>query len=113
VKGSSKALSIKQIAQKRIETLFEQATAVGKTDPQLATQYIKTAQKVAMSARFPLPPKYKRSVCKHCNTLFITGFNYRTRIQQKREPHIVVTCLNCGYHSRILLRKKKEGQKSE
>lgn len=111
--GSPKPLSIKQIAYQRIDILFEQAVAIGKTNPLLATEYVKAAQKVAMSARFSLPPKYKRCVCKHCNTLFIDGFNCRVRIQQKREPHVVVTCLNCGYHSRILLRKKKEGSKSE
>ncbi|MCL1978123.1 MAG: hypothetical protein FWG55_08520 [Candidatus Bathyarchaeota archaeon] len=108
MKGSLKPLSVKQIAQQRIDILFEQADAVGKTNPPLAAEYIKTIQKVAMSARFPLPPKYKRRICKHCGALLIVGFNCRVRIQQKREPHIVATCLNCGYNSRILLRKKKE-----
>jgi len=113
VKDSLKSLSVKQIAQQRIDILFEQADAVGKTHPQLAAKYAQAAQKVAMSARFPLPPKYKHRICKHCGALFIAGYNYRVRIQQKREPHIVVTCLNCGYHLRILLRKRKEGSKIE
>jgi ribonuclease P protein subunit RPR2 len=113
VKGSLKPLNVKQIARQRVDILFEQATTVSKTNPQLATEYIKTAKKVAMSARLPLPTKYKRHVCKHCNTLFITGFNCRVRIQPKREPHIVATCLNCGHHLRIPIRKKKEGTKSE
>jgi ribonuclease P protein subunit RPR2 len=113
VKGAIKPLSVKQIAHQRIDTLFEQAVAVSKTNPKLATEYIKAAQKVAMSARFSLPPKYKRRICKHCDTLLTAGFNCRVRIQQKRDPHIVATCLNCGYHLRILVRKKKEGKKSE
>jgi len=108
VKGSLKPLSVKQIAHQRIDILFEHAEAIGKTNPTLATEYIKTAQKVAMSARFSLPSNYKRRICKHCNTFLIVGFNCRVRLQQKREPHIVVTCLNCGYHLRILLRKKKD-----
>jgi ribonuclease P protein subunit RPR2 len=113
VRGSLKPLNIKQIAQQRIDILFKQAETVGKTNSQQATKYVKTAQKVAMSARFPLPPKYKHRVCKHCNTLLITGFNCRTRTQQKRSPHIVVTCLNCGYHLRIPIKQKKEGTKNE
>jgi ribonuclease P protein subunit RPR2 len=113
MKNSLKSLSVKQIAQQRIDILFAQAESLAKINPQLAAEYVKSAKKVAMSARFPLPPKYKRRVCKHCGTLFVTGFNCRTRIQQKREPHIVVTCLNCGYHLRILLRKKKEHAKIE
>ncbi|MCL2868751.1 MAG: ribonuclease P [Candidatus Bathyarchaeota archaeon] len=109
MKGSIKPLSIKQIAQQRIDTLFTQAETINKTNPRLATQYLKNAQKVAMSARLPLPTKYKRRICKHCNTLLTAGYNCRIRIQQKREPHIVVTCLNCGYHLRIPIRKKKGG----
>jgi ribonuclease P protein subunit RPR2 len=107
VKGSLKSTSIRQIALQRIDILFEQAQAVGKSNPQLASEYVKSAQKVAMSARFPLPTVYKRRVCKNCSALLIDGFNCRVRIQQKREPHLVVTCLNCGYNSRIMLRKKK------
>jgi ribonuclease P protein subunit RPR2 len=113
MKGFIKPLSVKQIAQQRIDILFEQAKTVEKANPTLATEYVKLAQKVAMSARFPLPPKFKRRICKHCRTLFVAGFNCRIRLQQKREPHVVVTCLNCGYHSRILLKKKKEGSKIE
>ncbi|XHH08744.1 MAG: ribonuclease P protein component 4 [Candidatus Bathyarchaeia archaeon] len=108
MKGSLKPLSIKQIARQRIDVLFGQAEAVRKSNPKLAAEYVKAAQKVAMSARFPLPSEYKRRVCKHCGALLVAGFNCRVRIQQKREPHLVVTCLNCGYNSRILLRKKKE-----
>jgi ribonuclease P protein subunit RPR2 len=108
VKNTLKPLNTKQIAQQRIDILFKQANTIGKTNPTLATEYIKTAQKVAMSARFPLPKKYKHRICKHCKTLLITGFNCRIRIQQKREPHIVATCLNCGYNSRIPLKKKKK-----
>jgi ribonuclease P protein subunit RPR2 len=106
-------LSLKQVAQQRIEILFGQAAAVSKTNPKLAAEYVKCAQKVAMSARFPLPTEYKRRVCKHCGFLLVEGFNVRVRIQQKREPHIVVTCLNCGYNSRIMLRKKKESVEIE
>jgi ribonuclease P protein subunit RPR2 len=108
MRNSLKSLSVKQIAQQRIDILFMQADNLAKTNPQLAAEYVEIAKKVAMSARVPLPSKYKRRVCKHCGTLFVTGFNCRTRIQQKREPHIVVTCLNCGYHLRILIRKKKK-----
>ncbi len=108
MKGSMKPLSVKQIASQRIDILFEQAEAVIKTNPQLAAEYVKVAQKVAMSARFALPAEYKRRICKHCGGFLVVGFNCRVRIQQKREPHVVVTCLNCGYNSRIMLRKKKD-----
>ncbi|MDR0797286.1 MAG: hypothetical protein LBE70_00985 [Nitrososphaerota archaeon] len=105
----NKPLGTKQIAQQRIDILFKQATDVGKTNPALATEYIRAAKKIAMAARFPIPAKQKRCICKQCETLLVTGYNNRVRIQQKREPHVVVTCLNCGYHSRIHIKTRKKG----
>jgi ribonuclease P protein subunit RPR2 len=108
-----KQLSVKQIARQRIDILFRQAENVSKTNPKLAAEYVLAAQKVAMSARFSLPSEYKRRVCKHCGAFLVVGVNCRVRVQQKRAPHLVVTCLNCGYNSRILLRKKKESVEIE
>ncbi len=108
MKGQLKSTSVKQIALQRIEVLFRQADRVCKTNPKLAAAYMQSARKVAMSARFPLPAEFKRRVCKNCSALLVQGVNCRVRIQQKREPHVVVTCLNCGSQSRILLRKKKD-----
>ncbi len=108
VKSSKKPTSLKQIAKQRIEVLFKQADNVCKVNPKLASEYVLEARKVAMSARFPLPSEFKRQICKNCNALLVQGFNCRVRLQQKREPHVIVTCLNCGNQSRILLKKKKD-----
>lgn len=88
--------------------LFQQAKNTCKTNPELSRQYILTARKIAMSAKIRLPVELRREICKKCNSLLVNGFNCRVRIKQKREPHVVVTCLNCGYHKRMLLRKKTE-----
>ena len=103
-----KQTSIKQIAGQRIAILFDQAKLIGKTSPQLASQYIKSARRIAMAARIRLPVEFKRQTCKKCNSLLVQGYNCRVRIKQKREPHVVVTCLNCGNQTRILLRKKEQ-----
>jgi ribonuclease P protein subunit RPR2 len=108
VKGSLKPTSVKQIAMQRIEVLFKQADEVCRVNPCLAAKYVHSARKVAMSARMCLPAEFRRRACKNCNALLVQGVNCRVRIQQKREPHVVVTCLNCGNQSRILLRKKKD-----
>lgn len=113
MKGSSKPTSVKLIAKQRIEVLFKQAQEVGKANPKLAAQYVLSARKVAMAARICLPSTFKRRFCKNCNALLIQGSNCRVRIQQKREPHLVVTCLNCGYQSRMMLKKKKGTVKIE
>ena len=100
----------KQIAKQRIQVLFQQAKSVYKSNPPLSRHYIATARKIAMSAKIRLPITYKRQICKNCNMLLVSGDNCRVRIKPKREPHVVITCLNCGYKTRILLRKKKENK---
>jgi ribonuclease P protein subunit RPR2 len=106
-----KQTSIRQIARQRIQLLFEQAQKISKSDPKLAAKYIKTARRIAMAAKIRLPLEFRRQICKNCNALLVHGSNCRVRIKQKRESHVVVTCLNCGYQTRILLGKKGE-QKS-
>jgi len=97
----------KQIAKQRIEVLFQQAEETRRENPQLASRYVETARKIAMAAKIRFPTKYKRRICKNCNALLVPGNNCRVRIKQRREPHVVITCLNCGCQTRMLLRKKK------
>ena len=107
------ATSVKQIARQRIAILFEQAKKVGRTDPKLATQYVSTARRIAMAARIRMPAEVRRETCKECNALFVQGVNCRVRVKQKREPHMVVTCLSCGNQTRIKIKPKKEQHKNE
>jgi len=106
-------IGTRQVAKNRICVLFEQAEAIRKTDPDLSRRYVEIARKIAMAARLRLPYDYKRKTCKKCNSLLVAGDNFRARIRQKREPHLVVTCLTCGSKTRIMLRKKKERTKHE
>ena len=76
-------------------------------------QYVASARKIAMAAKIRLPVEFRRETCKECNSLFVQGVNCRVRIKQKREPHVVVTCLNCGNQTRILLKEKKEHKELE
>jgi ribonuclease P protein subunit RPR2 len=103
----------KQIARQRVQLLFQQAKKVYRSNPQLSSRYITTARKVAMAAKIPLPTVHKRQICKRCNMLLVQGDNCRVRIQQKREPHVVITCLSCGCKTRIPLKKKREKTKLE
>ena len=106
--GCMKRTNVKQIARQRIQILFNEAKKVCKSDSQLATQYIKSARRIAMAARIRLPVDFRRQTCKSCNALFVQGYNCRVRVKQKRTPHVVITCLNCGNQTRILLSKRKE-----
>jgi len=98
--------NVKQIARQRILILFEQAKKICKANPELAMQYVASARKIAMAAKTCLPLEFKRGTCRKCNSLFVHGVNCRFRVKQKREPHVVVTCLNCGNQTRIMLKRK-------
>jgi ribonuclease P protein subunit RPR2 len=108
VKGEIKTSSIKEIARQRIDTLFGLAEKEVKTNPELSRRYVDLARKIAMSAKIPFPQHYRRVVCKNCNSMLVHGYNCRVRIQQRREPHVVVTCLNCGKQIRYMLNKKEK-----
>ena len=103
----------KWIARQRIQVLFQQAKKVYQDNPQLSSHYVETARKIAMAANIRLPAMQRRQICKNCDMLLVQGDNCRVRIKQKREPHIVVTCLNCGHKTRISFRKKREKTKLE
>jgi len=100
----------KRIAIQRIRRLFRLAREIINEDPALAQRYVNIARNVAMTARVRLPKKYRHQVCRHCKSFIFPGVNCRVRIKQRREPHLVITCLNCGKQTRIPL-KHKEKQK--
>jgi len=98
----------KRIAMERIQTLFRLARETFRQDPALTQRYVDTARKIAMATKIRLPREYRRQVCRHCKSFILPGVNCRVRIKQRREPHVVITCLNCGKQTRILLKKKGE-----
>lgn len=98
----------KHIAMERVHILFRMAKEAIHEEPRLAQRYVEIARRVAMRTRLRLPVEYRRLICRHCKGFVYPGVNCRVRIQQRREPHMVITCLNCGKHMRIPLRKKEE-----
>ncbi len=106
VESMKQQSNVKQIARQRIAILFGQAKKVGRANPKLAMQYVDSARRIAMAAKIRLPLEFRRETCKECNSLFVHGVNCRVRVKQKREPHVVITCLNCGNQTRILLKQK-------
>jgi len=98
----------KQIALQRIQNLFRLAKEVVHEDPRLAQRYVKIARKIAMGTKLRLPREYRRLVCRHCKSFILPGVNCRVRIQSRREPHVVVTCLNCSKHFRVPLKSREK-----
>jgi len=102
----------KDIALSRIRTLFQLAQEAIHERPDLAHRYIEIANKIAMRTRLHFPKEYQLLVCGHCKRFILPGVNSRVRIQPKREPHMVITCLDCGAHMRITLKRKKKDEKA-
>ncbi len=98
----------RKIALERIHILFNQAVEVLEKEPGLAQRYVELARRIGMRHKVRIPPEYRWMVCKHCKNLLLPGKSGRTRIQPRREPHIVITCLGCGGYNRILLKKRVE-----
>lgn len=96
----------KQIALQRIQILFHLAKEAIHDRPDLAQRYIEVARKIAMRTRLHLPKEYRLHVCKHCKRFILPGVNSSVRVQPRREPHVVITCLHCGERTRIPLRRK-------
>ncbi len=98
----------RKIALERIHTLFELAKQKIREEPKLAQRYAEIARRIAMRTRLRLPSGYRRMVCKHCKSFIYPDVNCRVRLQQRREPHLVITCLVCGKHTRVMLKQKKK-----
>jgi ribonuclease P protein subunit RPR2 len=102
----------KNIALQRIRRLFHLARKVIREDPALAQRYVRIARKVAMAARVRLPQEYRQQFCRSCKSFILPGVNCRVRTRQRREPHLVITCLKCGEQMRIPLKKRKRRAES-
>lgn len=97
----------KRIALERVRTLFRLASENVRDDPVLAQRYVFLARRVAMAGKVRLPRECRRQVCRRCKRFIFPGVNCRVRVKQGREPHLVVTCLSCDGHMRMMLRKEK------
>ena len=95
------------IALERIRILFDQAEETFPRDPDLAQRYVDLARKIAMRTRTHLPRDLRRRICRSCKAYLVPGATSRTRIRQRREPHVAITCLRCGHTTRIPLGEKK------
>lgn len=95
----------RKIALRRVRTLFELAKENIRANMSLAQRYAAIARRIAMAAGIRLPRSYRRMICRHCKSFIFPGVNCRVRLQPRREPHVVITCLECGGHMRIPLKR--------
>lgn len=95
----------KSIARERIDLLFEEADKRFEEKPDYSHRYVNLAREIGMRYRVRLPKELKRKYCKHCHKYLKPGVNAKIRFNQKRFPHIVITCEECGGVKRIPYKK--------
>jgi ribonuclease P protein subunit RPR2 len=100
----------RHVALQRIRTLFNLARETAHEDPALAQRYVGLARRIAMAAKVRLPKECRLQVCRHCKSFILPGVNCRVRLKQRRKPHIVITCLNCGKQMRRPIGNRKMGE---
>jgi len=99
----------RKIALERINILFTLAERVFPYDRELANRYVEIALAVQQKAKVRMPRKWKRRYCKRCHSFLVPGVNAQVRLRQKRMPHVVIKCLECGHIMRYpYLREQKE-----
>ena len=92
------------LASERMTILLTLSKEALRTNPKRAQHYFQLARKLGMRYKIRLPPQFRGLICRSCKRLIVPGINARVRLQQRREPHIVITCLECGGQRRIPLR---------
>ncbi|MCW4050032.1 MAG: ribonuclease P [Candidatus Bathyarchaeota archaeon] len=98
----------RNIANQRIRILYKLAQQTYPRDPGLSRRYTHLLMRIAQRTRTKLPRSIRRGICRNCKTILIPGLNSRTRIRQRREPHVTITCTDCGHITRIPLRNKQQ-----
>ncbi|MGC8572046.1 MAG: ribonuclease P protein component 4 [Candidatus Micrarchaeia archaeon] len=96
---------IKQIAEERIEILFDEAQKKYHKNPDLAKKYIKNMIKISSHYKVKIPKSIKNNICRKCNNLLIPGYNTSIRIVSSKE-YIAKKCLSCGNELHIFYKNK-------
>ncbi|XP_005098148.1 ribonuclease P protein subunit p21 [Aplysia californica] len=105
--GKDAARYIHKEIYQRVNFLHQAAKLVLKQDPSnygLCRYYISTMRTVAEKHVIRIHPAIKRTYCKHCNVILLSGQTCRIRSRSTSEPHTVVTCLLCGTIKRFMWR---------
>ncbi|MFH1306923.1 MAG: hypothetical protein ABIH83_04705 [Candidatus Micrarchaeota archaeon] len=66
---------LREIAEKRMDKLLDEAAGCVKEREEDAVSYVKLAKKIAMRHRIAIKKIRKKKFCKKCNILWIEGYN--------------------------------------
>lgn len=89
----------REIAEERIEILFEEAERTFPEHKDRANRYVEIARNIAMSYRIPIPKKLKKKFCGECHSYLRPGVN--CKVEMRPEENVVeYRCGECGHVKR-------------
>lgn len=97
---------IKQIANSRINYLFQRAHNVYQQNNDLANRYVYLARRYAQRARIKIPIEWRKRICHKCKKFLYPGINCRIRMQSRSgaASHVSVTCFECNKITRYYIK---------
>ncbi|MFQ6123130.1 MAG: ribonuclease P protein component 4 [Candidatus Heimdallarchaeota archaeon] len=102
---------IRTIARERMMWLFNLLDGVVADQPDLKQRYADLARKLTMKSRTRLPRAWRYRICRRCKRVLQPGINCRVRTRGKREKHVSLTCLECGWITRYVISAKNRTQR--
>ncbi len=93
----------KEIALERIAELFEEAGSRFRKNRQMSRRYVELALKIAAKSGIRVPREQRSKYCKKCKNYLLSGVNAKIRT---REGKVIISCLHCGSHRRILIKPR-------
>lgn len=86
----------REIAQERIERLFQLAAQEQNKHPERSDRYVQLAWQISTRMRVRMPRHLKMLFCKGCRC-YLPAWGSRVRL---REKVLITTCLRCGRQTR-------------
>ncbi len=96
---------INNIANERMEILFNQAEKAFDSHPERSDRYVKLTRSISTKYNIKLPDYWRGRFCKNCNKFLKPGVNLRVRLSDKC---ITNKCLECGNVTRIPYTRRED-----
>ncbi|MFX1375531.1 MAG: ribonuclease P protein component 4 [Promethearchaeota archaeon] len=105
-KNKNYRMTIKKIANYRMNYLFQRAHQVFPNNQTLANRYAYLARRYAQRAKIVIPYEWKKRICNKCKKFLFPGINFRVRLHshKRKGSHISLTCFECNKTTRHFIK---------
>ncbi len=97
-----------EIAQERMDILFNLAEKEFHQDSNRSHRYVEHAINISKKYNTPIPHGWKRRYCKNCHKFLVTGHNSTVRLINEE---VNIFCGECGHTMKIPYIKEKKAKR--